>query len=94
MNLHFWKRYNQHCPTFVKFRIKVAVNASASDTQRLHDILTTVVQNADLQLSVVWISGDEVLLQLLELHRKGSPLFENLCTEETLDKWTFEPVAD
>jgi hypothetical protein len=79
-------------PHIAKFGIKVAVNAGASDTQKLHGFVTKMVRDANLKLNVAWISGDEVLPQLLDLQRKGSSHFENICTAETLDEWTFESM--
>jgi hypothetical protein len=79
-------------PHIAKFGIKVAVNAGASDTQKLHGVVTKMAQDANLKLNVAWISGDEILPQLLDLQRKGSSYFENICTGETLDAWTLEPM--
>lgn len=42
-------------------KIKVAVNAGASDTQKLHETLTGIIKEKGLSLTVAWIGGDEVL---------------------------------
>ncbi|KAL6707620.1 hypothetical protein ACN47E_003970 [Coniothyrium glycines] len=79
-------------PHIAKHRIRVAVNAGAADTEKLYHVVTKVIQKQGLDLSVAWISGDEVLPQLLEAQRRGESLFENLCTGQRLDEWDFEPI--
>jgi hypothetical protein len=79
-------------PYIAKYRIKVAVNAGASDTQKLHAVVEGMVKAKGLKLSVAWISGDEVLPKLLEARKRGESLFENICTGEKLDDWKFEPI--
>lgn len=68
------------------------MNAGASDTQKLHDVVANMVKTKGLGLSVAWISGDEVLPQLLEAQKRGESPFENICTGEKLDDWQFEPI--
>jgi hypothetical protein len=79
-------------PSIAKHRIKLAVNAGASDTKKLHEVVTQMVRSRGLDLSVAWISGDEVLPQLLDAQKRGESPFENICTGEKLDNWTFEPI--
>lgn len=79
-------------PYIAKYRIKVAVNAGASDTEKLHQVVTKMVKAKGLNLSVAWISGDEVLPQLLEAQKRGESPFENICTGERLGDWQFEPM--
>jgi hypothetical protein len=79
-------------PYIAKYRIKVAVNAGASDTQKLHAVVEKMVKAKGLDLSVAWISGDEVLPTLLEAQKRGESPFENICTEEKLNDWAFEPI--
>lgn len=79
-------------PHIAKYGIKVAVNAGASDTQMLHKVVTKLIAAKGLDLSVAWISGDEVLPQLLEAQKRGESPFENICTGQQLDDWQFEPI--
>jgi hypothetical protein len=51
-----------------------------------------MVKAKGLSLSVAWISGDEVLPQLLEAQKRGESPFENICTGEKLSDWQFEPI--
>ncbi|KAH6644287.1 hypothetical protein C7974DRAFT_18016 [Boeremia exigua] len=79
-------------PHIAKHGIKVAVNAGASDTRRLHEAVVKMVATKGLDLSVAWISGDEVLPQLLDAQKRGESTFENICTGQQLDDWQFEPI--
>jgi len=51
-----------------------------------------LIQAKSLDLSVAWISGDEVLPQLLEAQKRGESPFENIYTGENLEDWQFEPI--
>lgn len=75
-----------------KYRIKVAVNAGASDTALLHRVVTDMVKKKGLDLKVAWISGDEVLPAVQKAQREGKSKFENICTGELLDDWKFKPI--
>lgn len=79
-------------PHIARHGIKVAVNAGASDTQRLHGVVTQLVASQGLGLSVAWISGDEVLPQLRAAQDSGESRFENICTGQRLDEWPCEPI--
>lgn len=79
-------------PHIAKHGIKVAVNAGASDTKKLHEVVVKMVAAKGLNLAVAWISGDEVLSQLLDAQKRGESLFENICTGQHLDDWQFEPI--
>lgn len=79
-------------PDIAKHRIKVAVNAGASDTEKLYQAVTKLVAAKGLDLCVAWISGDEVLPQLLDAQKRGESVFENICTGQRLDDWHFKPI--
>jgi len=60
-------------------KIKVAVNAGASDTKRLHDILASKINHRKLSLKVAWVEGDEVSDLLQQAIQSGEE-FTNLTT--------------
>jgi hypothetical protein len=71
-----------------KYRIKVAVNAGASDTKGLCDAVRKMVKGAGVgYLQVAWIEGDDVLDVVKAKVAKEK--FENVCTGEDLKDWTF-----
>lgn len=76
-----------------KYRIKVAVNAGASDTKLLHRVVTDMVEKKGLSLRVAYISGDEVLPAVEKARRDGKSKFENICTGELLEDWKFDPLS-
>lgn len=79
-------------PHIAKHGIKVAVNAGASDTKKLHEVVVNMVAAKGLSLSVAWISGDEVLPQIMDAQKRGESHFENICTGQSLKDWKFEPI--
>lgn len=76
-----------------KYRIKVAVNAGASDTKLLHRVVSDMVEKKGLSLKVAYISGDEVLPAVEKARRDGKSKFENICTGELLEDWKFDPLS-
>lgn len=75
-----------------KNKIKVAVNAGASDTALLHRVVTSMVKQKGLDLKVAYVSGDEVLPDVQRARKEKRSKFENICTGELLDDWKFEPI--
>lgn len=60
-------------------RIKVAVNAGASDTRKLHDVLVQKIRERALDLKVAWVEGDEIS-DLLQAAVQSGEEFTNLTT--------------
>ena len=75
-----------------KHRIRVAVNAGASDTKLLHKVVTDMVKSQGLNLKVAYISGDEVFPAVQKALKDGKSQFKNICTGELLSDWNFEPI--
>lgn len=65
--------------------IKVAVNAGASDAQKLCNVLTEKIKSQGLDLQVAWIGGDEVIDIVRQDARNGSE-FQNLTTGKQSSK--------
>ncbi|KAK1998235.1 DUF1446-domain-containing protein [Colletotrichum falcatum] len=72
-------------------RIKVAVNAGASDTKKLHDVLVRMIDEKGLKIKVAWIEGDEVI-DVVRKGMKSGEGFKNLTTDENIKDWPFDPV--
>jgi hypothetical protein len=75
-----------------KHGIKVVTNAGASDTKKLYLAVKSMVEKQGLALKVAWISGDEVLPQILNAEVNGSSTFQNLYTGESLSAWKHKPI--
>ncbi|KAI8296292.1 hypothetical protein K4K56_006266 [Colletotrichum sp. SAR 10_98] len=69
-------------------RIKVAVNAGASDTKKLHDVLVDVIAEKGLKLKVAWIEGDEVI-DVVQKGLKSGDGFRNLTTGHFIECTTY-----
>lgn len=61
-------------PHLAARHIKVAVNAGASDTEKLHDILVDKIKDAGLDLKVAWVGGDEVMDLVESAAKEGNEL--------------------
>jgi len=68
-------------PSLQSNGIKVVVNAGASDTEKLHDVVTSMVKDAGLSLKVAWIGGDEAFDAIQKATKLGS-VFKSLTTGE------------
>lgn len=75
-----------------KHGIKVAVNAGAADTQKLHKVMTDMIKSKGLDLKVAWVSGDEVFPAIQKARKEKRSKFENVSTGAILDDWEFEPL--
>lgn len=72
--------------------IKVAVNAGASDTEKLAAVVSKLVQNKGLSLQVAWISGDEVFPLVKQALDNQRHEFKNISASQSLRDWPFEPA--
>lgn len=72
--------------------IKVAVNAGASDTDKLAKIVEEEVKRQDLDLKVAYVEGDEVTATLKKMVKEGEP-FPSLMTGKPLKDWGYEPLS-
>lgn len=67
------------------------MNAGASDPQKLHDQVVSLLKARGLSLNVAWIEGDEVLSVVNQARTEGQD-FRNITTGQMLSDWAFEPV--
>ena len=79
-------------PYLEKKGIKMAVNAGASDTEKLAKVVIKAIEDAGLNLKVAWIEGDDVMEAVNKLLAKGEK-FENICFGGDFKDWGFEPLA-
>lgn len=66
-------------PHLAARKIKVAVNAGASDTQKLYEVVLEKIREAGLDLKVAWVGGDEVFDVVSKAIDNGSD-FKSLTT--------------
>ncbi|PGH26442.1 hypothetical protein AJ80_01940 [Polytolypa hystricis UAMH7299] len=88
----FMSSFTPALPLVQEKGIKIAVNAGASDTKMLAELVAKTVKEMNLNLKVAWINGDDVMDVVNKLLGQGEK-FENLCFGGELKDWGFEPVA-
>lgn len=77
----------------VKNKTKLAVNAGASDTELLAEVVVDILEKQGAShLKVAWIEGDDVTGQVNSLIKKGEK-FESLMHGKKLEEWGMEPVC-
>jgi hypothetical protein len=79
-------------PVLQEKRVKLAVNAGASDPHLLAKDVKARVQELGLSLKVAWVEGDEVTVQMNQLRKSGES-FNSLDTGKPLSEWGHEPVC-
>ncbi|KNG51966.1 duf1446 domain-containing protein [Stemphylium lycopersici] len=80
-------------PNLIKNKTKLAVNAGASDTELLAEVVVDMLKQQRAEhLKVAWIEGDDVTGQVNSLIKKGEK-FESLMHGKKLEEWGMEPIC-
>lgn len=80
-------------PNLIKNKTKLAVNAGASDTELLAEVVVDMLEKAGAgHLKVAWIEGDDVTNQVNGLIKKGEK-FESLMHGKKLEEWGMQPIC-
>lgn len=80
-------------PNLVKNGAKLAVNAGASDTELLAEVVVDLLNKHGAgHLKVAWIEGDDVTNQVNSLIKTGEK-FESLMHGKKLEEWGMEPIC-
>ena len=77
----FLEAFGPALPHLAAKGIKVAVNAGASDTEKLYHRVVEMVKAAGLDLMVAWVEGDEVM-QTVQTALDSGKEFRSLTTGE------------
>ncbi|KAH7131711.1 hypothetical protein B0J13DRAFT_508808 [Dactylonectria estremocensis] len=72
-------------------KIKIAVNAGASDTRKLHDAVVEKIKAIGSTLRVAWVGGDEVTELVQDMIAQGEE-FKSLTNGNKISEWDFEPI--
>lgn len=78
--------------TLAKNGTKLAVNAGASDTELLAEVVNDMVKAAGLNLKVAWVEGDDVTEPFKMMVDQGEE-FRSLTDGKSLKEWGFEPLC-
>jgi len=77
----------------VKNKTKLCVNAGASDTELLTEVILKILKDQGAEhLKVSWISGDDVTPQVRRLIQKGER-FESLMHGKALEELGVNPIC-
>ncbi|RDW65637.1 acyclic terpene utilization AtuA family protein [Aspergillus mulundensis] len=79
-------------PHLYNNKVKLAVNAGASDTEILAELVQKMCEDAGCPMKVAWVEGDDVTDAVQELVAQGEQ-FESLVHGRKLEEWGFEPVC-
>jgi hypothetical protein len=72
---------------------KLVVNAGASDTLLLAEIVKDMLQRKGYSdINVAWVEGDDVTEPFKGMIREGH-IFKSLTDGRTLDEWGYEPIC-
>jgi hypothetical protein len=71
---------------------KLAVNAGASDTEILAQLVDKKVKEAGYSLKVAWVEGDDVTGAVKGMLNKGEG-FRSLMHNKSVDEWGLDPVC-
>lgn len=72
---------------------KLAVNAGASDTELLAEVVVDMIAKAGLDLKVAWVEGDDVTAAFLEMAADEKNEIKSLTDGKTLAEWGHEPIC-
>ena len=73
-------------------KIKLAVNAGASDAEILAKVVKQKVNEAGHDLRVAWIEGDDATGAVKAMMQDGET-FRSLMHDKSVDEWGLEPVC-
>lgn len=73
-------------------KVKLAVNAGASDTEILAELVKKMCEDAGCPMKVAWLEGDDVTDAVNRLSAGGEK-FESLMHGKKLEEWGFEPIC-
>jgi hypothetical protein len=76
----------------VKNRTKLAVNAGASDTQLLAEVVKDMATKAGYDLKVAWVEGDDVTEPFKKMVADGH-VFKSSTNGMTLSEWGHDPIC-
>jgi hypothetical protein len=79
-------------PYLAQNKVKLAVNAGASDTEILAKLVKKMCDDAGYPLNVAWVEGDEVTEEVNKLIANGEK-FQSLMHGKKLEDWGFDPIC-
>lgn len=75
-----------------KNNTKLAVNAGASDTELLAEVVKDMVEKAGYSMKIAWVEGDDVTVPFQQMVADGHT-FHSLTDGKSLDEWGHKPLC-
>lgn len=89
----FLQCFEPAIPNIIRNNTKVAVNAGASDTELLAEVVKDMLLKAGHgDTKVAWVEGDDVTIPFKEMINDGH-VFKSLTDGKTLEEWGHEPLC-
>ncbi|KAH8176643.1 acyclic terpene utilization family protein atuA domain-containing protein [Sarocladium implicatum] len=88
----FLQCFEPALPVIAKNRTKLAVNAGASDTELLAEVVKDLIAKGGYDLKVAWVEGDDVTGPFKRMVAEGH-VFESSTNSITLSEWGHEPIC-
>ncbi|KAF2422861.1 DUF1446-domain-containing protein [Tothia fuscella] len=73
-------------------KTKLVVNAGASDTELLAEVVQNMVKGVGYSMNVAWVEGDDVTAPFKKMIADGTP-FKSVTDGKTLEEWGFDPIC-
>lgn len=88
----FLQCFEPAIPHLAKNGTKLAVNAGASDTELLAQVVKDIVVKAGFNLRIAWVEGDDVTTPFQKMLSNGH-VFNSLTDGKTLAEWGHDPIC-
>ncbi|CAM1505007.1 Fc.00g106440.m01.CDS01 [Cosmosporella sp. VM-42] len=88
----FLQCFEPAIPFLAKNKTKLAVNAGASDTELLANVVLDMVQKAGYNMNVAWVEGDDVTVPFKKMVSDGHA-FKSVTDGKSLKEWGHEPLC-
>ncbi|RBQ77392.1 hypothetical protein VDGD_21268 [Verticillium dahliae] len=88
----FLQCFEPAIPEIARNGAKLVVNAGASDTELLAEVVNDMMLGGGFDIKVAWVEGDDVTLAFKRLVAEGVT-FRSVTDERTLDEWGFDPIC-
>jgi hypothetical protein len=86
---YFLEELDPAIPWLAENKVKIAVNAGASDVQGLAEAVKKLIKKHGVELKVGYVDGDDVTDVVLELYQKGGampPSWSTGCISDVVDR--------
>lgn len=88
----FLQCFEPAIPFLAKNKTKLAVNAGASDTQLLAEVVDDMVKKTGYDMKVAWVEGDDVTVPFKKMVAEGH-VFKSVTDGKTLEEWGCDPIC-